>query len=127
MSGSPFSATEVTAGTVSDDTTLTLQPYPCSMMNEATLVTTWAEAQFISVIETSPHSFDCACAATGAAIAPAASIVDSLFIAIPFQFVRRARLPGAARKVIARWFFRAKRGLVPGAPLASIASQHSAA
>src|SRR6056297_425129 len=95
------------------------------MRNEATLVTTWADAQFISVIETSPHSFACACAAIGAVIAPAASIVDSLFIAIPFQFQRRARLPGAARKVIARWFFRSKRGLIPGASLASIASQPS--
>src|SRR6056297_2706149 len=85
MSGSPFSATEVTAGTVSDDTTLTLQPYPCSMMNDATLVTTWADAQFISVIETSPHSSDCACAATGAAMAPAARIRDSFFMIDSFS------------------------------------------
>jgi hypothetical protein len=75
------------------------------MRNEATLVTTWADAQFISVIETFPHSSDCACAATGAAIAPAASIVDSFFIAIPFQFMRRAGHPMRREKSLHIGFY----------------------
>ena len=47
------------------------------MMNDATLVTTCAEAQFISVIETSPHS---AWAIAGALSAPKATASVSFFM-----------------------------------------------
>jgi hypothetical protein len=70
------------------------------MMKEATLVTTWAEAQFISVIETFPQSSDCACAATGAAIAPAASIVHTFLMIVPFRFPRHPGVRGVTQTLV---------------------------
>ena len=55
-SGSPFSFREVNVGMVSPGTSSTLQPYPSSRMILSTFAISWAEAQFISAIWTSPHS-----------------------------------------------------------------------
>jgi hypothetical protein len=56
MSGSPVSATDARAGTDADGTFVTSHPYPSSIKNFATSVTTEAEAQFISVIVTFPQA-----------------------------------------------------------------------
>ncbi|CDX47006.1 hypothetical protein MPLA_940014 [Mesorhizobium sp. ORS 3359] len=100
ISGRPVSATEVTAVAVAEGTTVTLQPYPCSIRNLETAVTIEPEAQFISVIVTSPHFASAAVAASVAINAAAQSlsmresIVFSCWFSIPGDCPRQPEATG---------------------------------
>jgi hypothetical protein len=94
MSGSPVSAKDVSAGTVDDGTVWTSQPRPCAIKKADTAVTTYDDAQSISVIDTSPHS---AHADVAPSVSASTDAVPSVFIFIFVSLPMNGDINGGKR------------------------------